>query len=313
MSVKGLFDLGKAVAPKVVAGGLLGAAASDDAEAAPSALFKAGIQHPYAQLRKLVAKNKQNGISPEKTVTDWIHKNTNYEDLGKYGRATEGMSGDWYKGQIESIYEMLMDGIDPASADKDLLSGLDAWKMLRVGRDSSHVMPHTAAAATAATAAAGSGAANSAEGYTQLGPGFASGFGPQQEGSTPAANGLPSWDRYETGPSHGLPTPTWGDVGESLFSVLGAPMAGLQGLARGAYGLATGEDVVTAGAEAAHMMGSRHKGKGGIMTPGTDSAEGWKRYGDYTEDSFNKSGAVTPGIAKALGTINRLPEYIIPF
>jgi hypothetical protein len=90
-------------------------------------------------------------------------------------------------------------------------------------------------------------------------------------------------------------------------------MAGLQGLARGAYGLATGEDVVTAGAEAAHMMGSEYKGEGGLMTPGFDTAEGWKRYGDFTEESFNRSGAVSPEIAKALGIVNRVPEFIVPF
>ena len=125
--------------------------------------------------------------------------------------------------------------------------------------------------------------------------------------------GFPEWSRYEIGPSHGLPTPTWGDVGESLFTVLGAPMAGLQGLARGAYGLATGEGLAGAGAEAAHMMGSRYKGGSDMMTPGFDTAEGWKRYGDFTEESFNKSGAVTPEIAKALGIINRVPEFIVPF
>ena len=273
------------IAPKVAApaAGASLLFPGQDAEAMPAAAFKAGVQHPIAQLRKQVAKNKQNGVSPEKTVTDWIHKNTNYEHIGKVGRKTEGMSGDWYKGQIDGIYEMLLDG-----ADKDMMAGLDAWRGARMGRDSKHVMPHVAAAAGAAgLAGAGNASASDA--------------------------GFPEWSRYEIGPSHGLPTPTWGDVGESVFNVLGAPMAGLQGLARGAYGLATGEDLVTAGAQAAHMMGSEYKGEGGLMTPGIDSAEGWKRYGDFTEDSFNKSGAVSPEIAKALGIVNRAPEFIVPF
>ena len=85
-----------------------------------------------------------------------------------------------------------------------------------------------------------------------------------------------------------LPVPTWGDVGESVGGVLSMPMTGLQGIARGLYGLATGEDVVTAGAEAAGVMGSEHKGS--LMTPGMDSDKGADRLEKYvTEKTGDES------------------------
>ena len=85
-----------------------------------------------------------------------------------------------------------------------------------------------------------------------------------------------------------LPVPTWGDVGESVGGVLSMPMTGLQGIARGLYGLATGEDIVTAGAEAAGVMGSEHKGS--LMTPGMDSDKGADRMEKYvTEKTGDES------------------------
>lgn len=177
----------KAAAPAAGAGLMF---PSDDAEAMPAAAFKAGVQHPYNQLRKLVAKNKQNGVSPEKTVTDWIHKNTNYEHIGKVGRKSEGMSGDYFKSQIDGIYDMLLDGVEPGTADKDLMSGLDSWRGTRVGRDSSHQMPHVAAAAGAAgLAGAGNASASDA--------------------------GFPSWEEYEPEPS------MWEKAGDAALGALG--------------------------------------------------------------------------------------------
>ena len=216
---------------------------ASDAEAMPAAAFKAGVQHPYNQLRKLVAKNKQNGVSPEKTVTDWIHKNTNYEHIGKVGRKSEGMSGDYFKSQIDGIYEMLLDGIEPGAADKDLMSGLDSWRGTRVGRDSSHQMPHIAAAAGAA-GLAGAGNASAADA------------------------GFPSWEQYEPEPSMwekagdavmgslGYALEPWMPGGTVAESAVGKHVAGnvgdvldlteipgraLHGVARGGWGLMNGE------------------------------------------------------------------------
>jgi hypothetical protein len=164
----------------------------------PVAKFVKGVQHPYAQLRKLVAKNKQNGISPERTVTDWIHKNTNYEHIGKTSRAVEGAGGEHYKTQLQGIYDMLLDGIEPDKVDKDLMDGLNLWRDGRVGRDSSYAMPHTVAAAAAV---AGSGAASAGE-EPLLGPGIPSAFGPQGESQTPEQRGFTPWSDYEPQPSY---------------------------------------------------------------------------------------------------------------
>jgi hypothetical protein len=112
-------------------------------------------------------------------------------------------------------------------------------------------------------------------------------------------------------PNEPLPVPTWGDIGGSVLDTLGMPMAGLQGIVRGAYGLATGEDIVTAGAEAAHMMGAEHNGS--MMRPGADTGEGWKRYGQQTEDTFKQAG-VPDGVSKGLGLFNQyVPQVLFPF
>ena len=302
------------VAAPAVTGGLL--LPSQEAAAMPAAAFAKGLQHPYIQLRRQVAKIKQNGISPEKSVTDFIHKNTNYEHIGKVGRQTEGPGGDYYTSQIEDIYKMVLDGIDPNDVDKDLLEGLDAWRGGRINRDASYKMPHSVAAAGGAAALSAAGA-NASDQMSPEATAIAKWMGERDQADRDQARwewqqGFTPWPEYKD-PNAPLPVPTWADIGGSVVDVLGAPMAGLQGIARGAYGLATGEDLATAGAQAAHMMGSEHKNGGSLMTPGWDTEEGWRRWGQFTEDTFNETGAVTPGIAKTLGTINTLPQYIFPF
>ena len=91
---------------------------------------------------------------------------------------------------------------------------------------------------------------------------------------SPDEAGFPEWSRYEIGPSHGLPTPTWGDIGSTTMEVLDKPMTGLQGIVRGLYGLANGESLVEAGAQANHMM------SGG-------SEEGFDRVGEIVESLLN--------------------------
>jgi GNAT superfamily N-acetyltransferase len=51
-----------------------------------------------------------------------------------------------------------------------------------------------------------------------------------------------------------LPVPTAGDIGESILSILGMPMTGLQGIGRGLFGLATGEGLTEAAAQAGNTM-----------------------------------------------------------
>ena len=75
-------------------------------------------------------------------------------------------------------------------------------------------------------------------------------------------------------PTAPLPAPAFGEqmgkAGEVLMTILDAPITGWQGIARGLSGVMNGEDVVTAGAEANHMM------NGG-------SEEGFDRLGDKVE------------------------------
>jgi hypothetical protein len=278
---------------------------SDDAEAGVKLRLLQEAPIAYNALRKQIIQGQKNGLTPNRVAEKFIHdrKFTNYDGkfrddptgFNGYAKKVDGqISGDYWKKGVQNLYNDILGAVD--DPDPLVVEAMDGWLESHIGREAGVSMAENRAKALALRKAGGGAVAATAAG-----------------GASASDAGFPEWSRYEIGPSHGLPTPTWGDIGESVFNVLGAPMAGLQGLARGVYGLATGEDVVTAGAEAAHMMGSRHKGEGGLMTPGFDSAEGWKRYGDFTEESFNKSGAVTPEIAKALGIINRAPEFISPF
>jgi hypothetical protein len=295
----------KAAAPAAGAGLMF---PSDDAEAGVGGVIK-NADKLVAELNRMVkgGMGERNAIAAIEKV---MHNKelTNYDEMGDYAITIDGdTAGPYWKGEVRTMISGLK---EHPHLRKDALDQLNLWEKDHMGRELGWRAPrrdpnkkHKPQPLAAPNSAMGDALKLAMAG------GAAGGAG----GAGASEAGFPEWSRYEIGPSHGLPTPTWGDVGESLFNVLGAPMAGLQGLARGAYGLATGEDVVTAGAEAAHMMGSEYKGEGGLMTPGFDTAEGWKRYGDFTEESFNKSGAVSPGVAKALGIVNRAPEYIIPF
>lgn len=251
--------------PKLLAGtaaataGGLGLLASDDADAAVAGRLLMEGPQAYAQLRKLVARNKQKGISPGNTVKQWIHdkKNTNYDHMGNYAKKVDGgYGGDYYKQQVDAIVSQLLDGVE--SPDKDLLAGIEEWSGIRRGRDLGYKPAHLAAAGAAATAAGG---ANAQEGILA-------------QPTTPQERGFKTWEEVSRDPTAPLPPPTWGEtmgkVGHNLGLIVDAPMTGLQGIARGLWGLANGEDLVTAGAQANHMM------QGG-------SQEGFDRVGDQVE------------------------------
>jgi hypothetical protein len=76
-----------------------------------------------------------------------------------------------------------------------------------------------------------------------------------------------------------------GKAGDVLGMVLDAPMKGWQGIARGLYGLANGEDLVTAGAQANSLM------EAGVEE-GTDRAGKWvaEKTGDDTLGFYTKYG-----------------------
>ena len=94
-----------------------------------------------------------------------------------------------------------------------------------------------------------------------------------------------------------------GKAGEVLMTVLDLPMTGWQGIARGLSGVMDGEDVVTAGAEANHMM------KGG-------SEEGFSRLGDKVEGLLSPIDKRFPYLnaGKSAGdTVGLLASLIAPF
>jgi hypothetical protein len=108
-------------------------------------------------------------------------------------------------------------------------------------------------------------------------------------------------------PTAPLPAPAFGEqmgkAGEVLMTILDAPMTGWQGIARGLSGVMNGEDVVTAGAEANHMM------KGG-------SEEGFDRLGDKVEGLLSPIDKRFPYLntGKSAGdTVGLLASLIAPF
>jgi hypothetical protein len=234
--------------------GLLALGASDDADAgvAGRVLSESGLA--YKQLRKQVARNRQNGISPGNTVKQWVHdkKNTTYNDMNSYAAKVDGgKGGDYYKQQTQNIVDQILEGVE--NPDKDLVAGLAEWNGARQSRELGHRPDWEKGAAS---------------------PGLLGGTAAVTAGAlaTPALMKDEPFD-----PTAPLPAPDFatqmGKAGEVLGTVLDAPMTGLQGIARGLFGLIEGEDLVTAGAEANHMM------KGG-------SEEGFDRVGDKVEGLF---------------------------
>ena len=234
--------------------GLLALGASDDADAGVAGRVLAESGLAYKQLRKQVARNKQNGISPGNTVKQWVHdkKNTTYNDMNSYATKVDGgKGGDYYKQQTQNIVDQILEGVE--NPDKDLVAGLAEWNGARQSRELGHRPDWEKGAAS---------------------PGLLGGTAAVTAGAlaTPALMKDEPFD-----PTAPLPAPDFatqmGKAGEVLGAVLDAPMTGLQGIARGLFGLIEGEDLVTAGAEANHMM------KGG-------SEEGFDRVGDKVEGLF---------------------------
>ena len=90
----------------------------------------------YNQLRKLVARNKQKGISPGNTVKQWMHDkaNTNYDHMGSYAiKQDGGRGGEYYKQQTQSIVDQVINGVE--NPDRDLLAGIEEWSGIRQSRE----------------------------------------------------------------------------------------------------------------------------------------------------------------------------------
>lgn len=212
----------KPAAAGAVATGLLATNAEEAEAGVLGRVLKSDVA--YNQLRKFIARNKQKGISPGSSVRDWVHDaaNTNYDHMATYARkSVDGHSaGDYYKDQVQSIVDQVLDGVD--SPDKDLVAGLEDWSGQRLSREAGYVPKHRqrgAATVPAMGAAAGVGAA-----------------------------GLAAQAAYD--PDAPLPLPDGGQILDNVFRILDMPASGLMGITRGLFGLATGE-----GAEEALRQG----------------------------------------------------------
>lgn len=103
------------------------------------------------------------------------------------------------------------------------------------------------------------------------------------EPTTAEERGFRSWDSYRD-PTAPLPPPTWGEAmgkaADNLFTVLDAPLTGLQGLSRVGYGLLSGESFDEAMNHGADVV------NGGVEA-------GAERFGDYTLRKTDSPEAAT--------------------
>jgi hypothetical protein len=192
-------------------------------------------------------------------------------------------------------------------ADKDTMSGLDAWKSSRVSRDSKHVMPHVAAAAAAATAAGGANAQDA---------------------------GFPSWEEYRPEPSMwekagnavlgslGTALEPWmeggaiaeSDIGKRVYGNVGdvidlteIPARAAHGVIRGGYGLLNGESPRQALSEGMDTYNSTMDQNGQRFADwvGTQGGTDWDQtaayWGTQLADPTNLLGlGIVKGAAKGM-------------
>lgn len=208
----------KARGKKLSGGAVAGSAVmSDDSEAGPLKLA-AGLTPDLAarQLKNRLNKEKQRGISPGNTATDFVHRNTNYDNgfLSGVNKSGEGYGGPSYiSGVKEFAYELIQSTSDPA-----VKQAVMEWVQPRMARGMG---------ASAVTASAGA-AANDGE--------------RQERG--PIANILDKMEQIELIPDKATRTVAIELLSDQLMKAINhieMPARGLWGTARGLFGLATDE------------------------------------------------------------------------
>lgn len=202
------------VATAVGAGSAL---ASEGAEAGPLKLT-GGLTADLAgrQLRNRLNKERQKGISPGTTATDYVHRNTNYDNgfLSSIKKSGEEYGGPTYTSGVKEFAQELIQGTqDPAVRDAVM-----EWVRPRMARG---------AAASAVTASAGA-AANDDE--------------KQERG--PVASILDKMEQAELIPDKAVRVMAMEFLSRELDSAIAhiqMPAQGLWGTARGLFGAATDE------------------------------------------------------------------------
>ena len=129
-------------------------------------------------------------------------------------------------------------------------------------------------------AAAGAGSANSQELGFREWPTAPVPTSPEERGF---GQPLPTYKELMDERNKPLPLPTGGDVVDSIFNILGMPMTGLQGTARGLFGLATGEGLAGAAAQAANTMDVGWK-NGRVDVRGMNPDKGADQFERYVTD-----------------------------
>jgi hypothetical protein len=227
-------------------------------------------------------------IFPEKyhgVIDGYSLHRLDYDKANRQGQrgGQRNLRGEGFGDQ--KLYNSLFDGGPPsAPASQGNSAMADALRQagVKTKADRSNLK---AGLLPAGAAAAGSGTAKSAE------------------PTSPEERGFQSWEDVSRDPTAPLPVPTWGDIGESVTNVLGMPMTGLQGLARGAYGLLTGEDFTEAAAQGGNTMGVGWKDglldmSGMNPDKGADQAEAYvtEKTGDESLGWMAKMGLLFGGL-----------------
>ena len=194
------------------------ALASEGAEAGPLKLT-AGLTADLAgrQLKNRLNKERQRGISPGNTATDYVHRNSNYDNgfLSSIKKSGEAYGGPSYTSGVKEFAQELIQGTD----DPAVKNAVMEWVRPRMARG---------AAASAVTASAGA-AANDGE--------------RQEQG--PIAKILDKMEQIELIPDKATRTVAMELLSKELDNAIAhiqMPAQGLWGTARGLFGAATGEE-----------------------------------------------------------------------
>ena len=295
---KGLLGLGAA--------GVGGLFASDDAEAGISGIIR-NAPEAVAAINKAVrgGAGQRNQIGVLENI---MHdKNfSNYDEMNKYALKVDGdTAGDYWKGEIRSMVDQLREaGGLTDEADKHLQAWLDDHLSRQLGwRAPKAKPPHKRAPKPQAApnlafgdlkkmmagagAAGAAGGANSAE-MPLLGPGFASGFGAQQEGSTASMNGFEPFPVYD-------PTPVSQRNQDVMFA---GPLGALGGSFSGGseeYGIVA-DGTMQAGQSLARLIYGLMRGEGwdGATSSAGDViqqgvADTQQQFGDFVTDKTGDS------------------------
>lgn len=213
--------------PNIMGGALAGAVGvgalsqSDEADAAALKLLgKMAPETATSQIKNRLNKDRFRGVSPGKSVTDYVHNNTNYDRgfLSDIKRSGEPRGGPTYTSGVTDFAKDLLNSTD----DPNVKSAIMEWVQPRLARGG-QVAAVTAAAAGANRAAAEDEA-------------------PKKQG--PVAKIFSQMEELELMPDAKARTMAMTFLKRELSSALEAiqmPAQGLWGTGRGLFGLATGE------------------------------------------------------------------------